>query len=127
MRAMVCHELNAQAALVLEEMAPPPLTAGGVRIAVKAAGINFADSLLIAGSYQERLTPPFIPGMEVAGEVLEVAPGVEQCRPGDRVMAVLDHGGFAEQAIALADDVHRLPAVMDFATAAGFPVVYGTS
>ena len=127
MRAMLCKTLGDTPDLVLEEVPPPPLPAGGVRIAVKAAGINFADSLMVAGKYHDRPTPPFIPGMEVAGVVLETAPGVATCRPGDRVMAAVDGGGFAEQAIAAAEDAHVLPDAMDFVTAAGFPIAYGTS
>ena len=127
MRAMVCKTLEGAGELVADDLPPPQLPPGFVRIAVKAAGINFADSLLITGKYHDRPTPPFVPGMEVAGVVLETAAGVTTCRPGDRVMAAVDGGGFAEQAVALADDVHVLPDAMDFVTAAAFPVAYGTS
>lgn len=127
MRAMVCTELGDESRLSLTEIAPPDLPAGGVRIAVEAAGVNFADGLQIAGKYQERKAPPFVPGFEVAGRVLDIAPGVATCRPGDRVMAILDGGGYAEQAVARADDVYLLPAGMDSRTAAGFPIAYGTS
>lgn len=125
MRAIVCPAFGQ--ALEMRDVAPPPLPAGGVRIAVHAAGVNFADGLTTAGKYQEKIEPPFTPGMEVAGVVLEVAPGVATCRPGQRVMAVLDHGGWAEEAVARADDVVPIPDSMDFAVAAGFPVAYGTS
>jgi len=127
MRAVVCKALGDESGLTIEDIAPPALPAQGVRIRVAAAGVNFADGLLIAGKYQEKQTPPFTPGFEVAGEVIEVAAGVETCKPGDRVMAILDAGGFAEQAIARASDVYVIPDAMDFVTAAGFPVVYGTS
>lgn len=127
MRAIICSALGDESGLTLGEMPPPSLGHDGVRIAVRAAGINFADGLLIAGKYQEKQTPPFVPGFEAAGEVLEVARDVTTCRPGDRVMAILDGGGFAEQAVARASDVHVIPDAMDWATAAGFPVVYGTS
>jgi NADPH2:quinone reductase len=127
MRAVVCTALGDETGLTLAEIAPPSLGADGVRIAVKAAGVNFADTLLIAGKYQERQTPPFTPGFEVAGEVIEVAKGVSTCQPGDRVMAILDAGGFAEQAVAHASDVYVIPPAMDFVTAASFPIAYGTS
>jgi NADPH2:quinone reductase len=127
MRAVLCRRLGDESGLELAEVAPPPLAEGMVRIEVMAAGVNFADGLLIAGKYQEKLTPPFIPGFEVAGQIVAVASGVTDLRPGDRVMAALDAGGFAEQAVARAEDVHVLPPSMDWTTAAGFPIAYGTS
>ena len=106
---------------------PPDLIDGGVRIAVHAAGVNFADSLVIAGTYQEKPGYPFTPGMEVAGEVLECAPGVTGIQPGDRVLAMVPHGGYGEQAVAQADSVFAIPPAMDYVTAAGFAIAYGTA
>jgi NADPH2:quinone reductase len=108
-------------------MDAPPMVENGVRIAVHAAGVNFADGLMVQGKYQEKPPFPFAPGLEVAGEVVEVASGVSHVAPGDRVMAVVDRGGYAEEVVAQAADVIRIPDTMDFATAAGFPVAYGTS
>ncbi len=125
MRAVVCPALAQP--LELRDLPSPALRDGMVRIAVHAAGVNFADSLTTTGKYQERMEPPFVPGMEAAGVVLEVAPGVATCRPGDRVMAPLDGGAFAEEALARGDDVVVLPDAMDFVTAAGFPIAWGTS
>lgn len=127
MRAVICPMLGEIEVLRVADVAPPTLGPGQVRIAVHAAGVNFADGLLIAGRYQEKLEPPFIPGFEAAGVVAEVGAGVSTCRPGDRVMAILDGGGFADEAVAKAEDVHVLPPSMDFVTAAGFPIAYGTS
>jgi NADPH2:quinone reductase len=127
MRAVLCPTLGDETGLIFTDIAPPNLTNGGVRIKVFAAGVNFADSLLIAGKYQEKQNPPFIPGFEVAGEVVEIAADVNGLHLGDRVMAVLDAGGFAEQVVARAEDVHLLPPSMDWVTAAAFPIVYGTS
>jgi len=127
MRAVVCKAWCEPENLVVEEVAPPPLGDGCVRIAVEAAGINFADTLIIAGKYQLKPQPPFSPGFEIAGRVLECAPGVGRCRPGDRVMAVVEYGGFAEQATAPEDCVFVLPDSVDAAVAAAFPVAYGTS
>ncbi len=98
-----------------------------MRLQVAAAGLNFADTLMIAGKYQEKPVFPFSPGLEVAGTVLECGSGVAGFAPGQRVMAVLDHGGFAEQVLARAEDVFPIPESMDFATAASFPIAYGTS
>ena len=127
MKAMICRALDEQARLDLQEVPPPDLAPGGVRIAVAAAGLNFADTLVLTGRYQERQQPPFAPGMEVAGRVLEIGGEVEGLKPGDRVMAALGAGGYAEQAVAVAADVIRIPDEMDFVTAAGFPIAYGTS
>ncbi|HMA48576.1 MAG TPA: NADPH:quinone oxidoreductase family protein [Magnetospirillaceae bacterium] len=127
MKAMICRSLDEQARLELQEIPPPDLESGGVRIQVAAAGINFADTLVISGRYQERQQPPFAPGMEVAGRVVETAPGVSGFRAGDRVMASVSGGGYAEQVVAAAHDVTPIPDAMDFVTAAGFPCAYGTS
>ncbi|HXP97312.1 MAG TPA: NADPH:quinone oxidoreductase family protein [Telmatospirillum sp.] len=127
MRAVLCRTLGDESGLVVADVAPPDLTSGSVRIRVRAAGVNFADGLLIAGTYQEKQVPPFIPGFEVAGDIVEIAPDVCGLRTGDRVMAALDAGGFAEQVVARASDVHLLPPSMDWVTAAGFPIIYGTS
>ncbi|PKN79506.1 MAG: zinc-binding dehydrogenase [Chloroflexi bacterium HGW-Chloroflexi-9] len=127
MRALICHAPGEIDDLRFAEVTPPALTEGGVRIAVHAAGVNFADLLITRGEYQERPAHPFSPGMEAAGVVLEVAPGVSHVAPGDRVLAFLDYGGFAEEIVAPARDVARIPDSMDWVTAAGFPVAYATS
>ncbi len=113
--------------LSLETLDSPRPGPGQVRIAIHACGVNFADTLLIQGKYQLKPTPPFSPGMEVGGEVLECGAGVTDLKPGERVMAVLSYGGYAEEVVALAVAVVPLPSNMDFITAAGFPVAYGTS
>lgn len=128
MRAFVCRSYDdTMPSLAVEELDAPPLPAGSVRLRVHAAGVNFADTLIVRGRYQEKPTPPFAPGMEAAGVVIETTAGVAHVRPGDRVLALLDHGGFAEEAVAVASDVVPIPDSMDFVTAAGFPVTYATS
>ena len=127
MRAVVCNAWGEPESLTVEDVEPLALGPGGVRIAVKACGVNFADILLVAGTYQTKPDFPFSPGLEVAGEVLECAPDVDAVEPGQRVVATLDHGGFAEQAVAAAERVIPIPAAMDFTSAAAFPVAYGTS
>jgi len=127
MRAVLCHGWGGPGSLTLADVAPPQVGPGQVRLAVAAAGLNFADTLIIAGKYQEKPPFPFSPGFEVGGTVLEVAPDVTGLAVGQRVMAVLDHGGYAEQAVARAEDVFPIPDSMDFATAASFPIAYGTS
>lgn len=125
MRAIVCPAHGA--ALDLRDIDPPPLGPTQVRIRVAAAGVNFADTLFIQGKYQEKVAPPLIPGMELAGTIMELGGQVSGLAVGDRVMAAVTGGAFAEQAVAEQTDVVRLPDSLDFVTAAGFPVAYGTS
>ncbi len=127
MRAVLCQGWGGPEFLKLLDVPSPPVGPGQVRLTVAAAGLNFADTLMIAGKYQEKPAFPFSPGLEVAGTVEEVGPGVTGLVPGQRVAAVLDHGGFAEQAVARVEDVFPIPDAMDFAIAAGFPIAYGTS
>jgi NADPH2:quinone reductase len=90
--------------------------------------VNFADILMVGGQYQVKPAFPFSPGLESAGEVVEVAPGVTTIAPGDRVLAVSRFGGgYTEEMVTDARAVVRIPDGMDFATAAAFPVAYGTS
>ena len=127
MKAIVCHQLTGPAALRLEEVTEPHPGPGQVRIQVRACGVNFADSLITRGQYQNQPQPPFSPGFEVSGEVLELGTGVEKIAVGDRVIAMTPHGGYAEQVVA---DVNRcvpMPAAMSWEHGAAFPVVFGTS
>lgn len=127
MRALVCKELSGTSGLELAELPAPELGACHVRIDVEAAGINFADSLMLEGRYQDRPSLPFVPGLEIAGRIETVGAGVSGLRPGQRVLALVDHGGFAEQAVARADDVIAIPEKLDATTAAGFGIAYGTA
>jgi len=127
MQAILCRQWGPPETLRLEEIAPPALSPTGVRIRVAAAGINFADLLLITGKYQEKPAFPFTPGLEIAGTVVECGKAVQGFSTGQRVMAVVGQGGFAEEAVAEAAAVFPIPDQMPFTIAAGFPVAYGTS
>jgi NADPH:quinone reductase len=127
MRAVLCKEWGGPSSLTIEEVPSPPMKPGCVRIAVEGAGINFADTLIIAGKYQEKPPLPFTPGLECAGVITEVAPGVTGCKPGDRVLAFHGTGCFAEELVTDAESVFVIPERMDMPTAAGFAVAYGTS
>ena len=127
MRAVVCRELRGPDALELADLPTPEPGACGVRIRVRAAGVNFADNLMLAGRYQEKPSLPFTPGLELAGEIEAVGAGVRGLQRGQRVLAVVSHGAFAEQAVARAEDVVPLPDDMDDVTAAGFAIAYGTA
>ena len=128
MRALYCAELGKAQDLRVVDL--PDLgrpAAGEVKIDVAAAGLNFADTLMIAGQYQVKPPLPFVPGLELAGTVSEIGAGVSHAKPGDPVMAMMEYGAFASQALAKAADVFPAPKGMDLATAAGFPIAYGTS
>jgi NADPH2:quinone reductase len=128
MQAVLCREWGGPLSLRLEEVARPTLRAGEARLRVHACGVNFADTLMIAGKYQVRPDFPFTPGLEAAGEVVEIGAGVSHLRVGQRVLAVLRFGGAYATEIAVdADAVVPIPDAMDFVTAAAFPVAYGTS
>lgn len=104
-----------------------PAGPGEVRIRVRAAAVNFADSLMISNQYQHKPPLPLIPGMEAGGEVIEVGADVHHLAPGDRVVGYARFGCFAEEAVMPADHVLRMPAGMDFLQAAAFPISYGTA
>jgi NADPH2:quinone reductase len=127
MRAVLCKEWGEPETLVVEEVSSPPLRDGCARVAVAAAGINFADILMVAGKYQEKPPFPFTPGLEIAGTVTEVAPDVRGVAVGDRVMGTPGSGGYATEAVVPASSLMRIPDSMPFDIAAGFPVAYGTS
>lgn len=127
MRAVLCNGWGEPESLALGEIEAPEPAPGEVLVAVEAAGVNFADILMVAGQYQEKPPFPFSPGLEVAGRVAAVGDGVERVAPGARVLALPDWGGYAERARARESDVFALPDEMDAVTAAGFPITYGTA
>ena len=100
MRAILCHGWGGPEDLTLGDAPPPPITPDGVRIAARATGVNFADTLMIRGHYQRKPDFPFSPGLETAGVVTEVGAAVTRLKPGDRVVSALMWGGFAEEVMA---------------------------
>ncbi len=127
MRAVVCRELSGPQSLNVEEVPDPKPGPGEVAIDVAAAGVNFADTLMVTGKYQEKPELPFTPGLELAGTVTALGPGVTGVATGDRVIGLVDRGAFAEVALVRADEVYPIPDSMDFDIAAGFPITYGTA
>src|SRR5436309_5038885 len=99
MRAVLCREWGGPEKLVVDDVPSPAIKEGAVRIAVQAAGINFADLLLISGQYQEKPAFPFTPGMEASGTVTEVGAGITAFRADDRVMALTGTGAYAEEIV----------------------------
>lgn len=127
MRAILCREYGSIENLAVVDVPEPPLGANQVCIEVHAAGVNFGEMLMVLGQYQEKPPLPFTPGFEAAGVVRAIGDRVTSAKPGDRVMAALPWGSYAEVAVAAADTVFPIPTTMDFATAAGFPIAYGTA
>ena len=127
MRAIVCKAFGPPSDLRLEDVPAPPLTAGGVTIAIHRAGLNFPDVLIVQGKYQFKPPFPFSPGAEVAGVVTAVGSEVTGLRPGDRVLAVCATGGFAEDVTAEQALTFKIPDRMTFDDAAAFGFTYGTT
>src|SRR5271163_491301 len=98
-KAVVCRELGPPESLRLETFVSAPLAQGQVRVAIHAAGINFPDILMAAGEYQLKPPLPFTPGMEAAGNVVEVDSAAQGVTVGDRVIVKLRHGGYADEAV----------------------------
>jgi NADPH2:quinone reductase len=123
---LVCSRWCHWSELSLQRIPRPALGPGQVRIRVRHAGVGFAVSLFVSGKYQRKPPLPFTPGTEAAGEILEVAPDVTTLRPGQRVTAALDWGGFAEEVVTTAETVYPVPDTLDLAHAAALPVTCGT-
>ncbi len=114
-------------ALKIEQRPDPAPGPGQVRIKVKASGINFADLMARVGLYPDAPKLPCVMGYEVAGEIDEVGADADGLTPGQRVMAGVEFGGFAELAVVEAQNVVPLPASFNFEQGAAYPVVYGTA
>ena len=127
MKAVRCHAWGPPDSLVLEDLPAPRPKAGEVLLDVKAASVNYPDVLIIQKKYQIQPELPFTPGTEVAGVVRETGEGVANVKPGDRVIAFLGLGGFAEQAVAKADGLIPIPDGVDDDVASSFTMAYGTS
>jgi NADPH2:quinone reductase len=127
MRAVVCKEYGPPERLVVEEVAPLIAGPGQAVVAVKAAGVNFPDSLIIEGKYQFKPAPPFTPGGEIAGVVKQVGEGVTEVKVGDRVVALAPYGGYAEEMLVAPAQLVPMPDGLDFVPAACALTVYGTT
>jgi NADPH:quinone reductase len=127
MRAVICRAWGPIDGLALEDVPSPTPGPGQVLITVKATGVNYADSIMVAGRYQTRPAFPFSPGLETAGVVARCGEGATRFEPGDRVMAILPHGGLAEQAVADEAETFAVPDTMPFDAAGAFPIAYISS
>src|ERR1700749_3560146 len=125
-KAVVCRELGPPSRLRLETFASKQPAPGQVRVAIRAAGINFPDILMAAGEYQLKPELPFTPGMESAGDVVEVN-GADGIAAGDRVIVKLRHGGYADQVGVARAQLTPLPSTFDYAEGATFLAAHGTA
>ena len=126
MRAAVCRNYGPPEVVQVEDAPAPALGEGQVRIRVNAAAVNFPDVLIVADEYQLHVPPPFVPGSELAGEVVEVA-GAGGVEVGDRVFGTGMVGAFAEEAVLPAGAVTRVPDGVEDAHAAAFGVAHRTA
>jgi NADPH:quinone reductase len=127
MKAILCHRYGGPDDLVLEEVPDPIAGPGEAVVRIKAAALNFFDTLIIAGKYQHRPAFPFSPAAEFAGVVEAIGPGVEGLRPGDRVFGQTGSGAARERVAVKAEQLVAMPNDLTFNRAAGLTVVYGTT
>jgi len=127
MKAIEVTEYGDSDRLAVIDTDRPEPGPGEVRIAVEAAGINFADIMQRRGLYPGGPEPPYAPGMEAAGRIDAVGDGVEDVSEGDRVVAMVETGGYAEYTVANVEMLFPVPEAMDFEEAAGFPIQFLTA
>lgn len=127
MKAILCRAFGPPGELTLEEIPEPSTSPTGVTIAVRRAGLNFPDVLIVQGKYQTKPPFPFSPGGEVAGIVTSVGGEVRSFAPGDRVLALTTFGGFAETIVAEERSTFHIAEEMPFDDAAVFGLTYGTT
>ncbi|QXQ07985.1 NADPH:quinone oxidoreductase family protein [Sphingosinicellaceae bacterium] len=127
MKAVLCVEHGPPEKLVVRDVPTPEPGRGQVRIKVHAAGVNFPDTLIIQNLYQFKPALPFTPGGEAAGVIDAVGEGIEDLKVGDRVVAMIGNGAFAEVVVANRAQVVPIAGDMPFDVASGFTMTYGTS
>src|SRR5688572_7445821 len=127
MKALLVRQFGALDGLVIEERPTPQPAEGQVLIDVHAAGVNFPDLLVIQGKYQFLPALPFSPGKECAGVVRSVGTGVTQLEPGNRVLAQVEFGAYAQQVATKAVNCHVIPPAMSFPEAAAMGLTYMTA
>jgi NADPH2:quinone reductase len=125
-KAILCHRFGPPDDLVLADVPEPAAGAGEIVAKVAAVGLNFMDTLIIAGKYQAKPPFPFSPGAEFAGVVESVGAGVTAFAPGDRVMGYTNFGAARERLAVAADNISKLTADLDFERAAALTITYGT-
>lgn len=127
MKALLIREFGPLDSLKIEEVADPVPASDEVLIEVHATAINYVDTLVVTGAYQFLPERPFSPGKLPAGVVLAVGDSVKGFKPGDRVLTLAEHGGYAQKAVAKAHDCFILPDDLAFEQAAGMALAYDTA
>lgn len=127
MRAVVVHEFGPIHSQQIEEWPEPKIGDHDVLIDVKAIGLNYPDTLMLQGKYQTRPERPFVPGRDASGVVLAIGSKVTRVKKGDRVIAQVATGAFAERLAAPEARCFKMPESMDFVTGAGMVTVYNTA
>lgn len=126
-RAAICRELGDPRVLRIEDVARAPLPQGWVRVRLAACGVNFPDLLMVAGRYQYKPDLPFSPGMEAAGEIIEIAGDVAGLALGQSVITRHRFGGFAQEIALPARDCLPMPQAFSFNEAACFTAAHMTA
>lgn len=127
MRAVRCNRFGPPSGLAVEDLPSPTPSAGEVVVQVKAAGINYPDSLIIQNKYQLKPPLPFTPGGEFAGIVTRIGPGVARFAVGQPVIGFAAWGAFAQEAVAAVDSLFAMPEDLPFEVAGSFLMTYGTA
>ena len=127
MKAIVCNNFGPIQDIEYKDVKKPIIQDKSVIINVKSVGVNFPDGLLVQGKYQLKPETPFIPGMEVAGEIITVGSSVKNFQIGDRVAALSQLSGYAEQAVVQEKSVFKIPTNMSFDDSCALLCAYGTS
>ncbi|MFO1161408.1 MAG: NADPH:quinone oxidoreductase family protein [Reyranellaceae bacterium] len=127
MRALVCHAYGSIDTLKLEDIPVPEPRAGEIQVRVGAAGVSFAAMLGVQGKHQNKPNLPYVPGNELAGHVTKLGPGVTNISVGQRICTGVSQGGFAEYAVAIAENAIPIPEIMPYAQATNFPTLYPTA
>jgi len=127
MRALVCHAYGPIESLKLEDVPKPAPAAGEILVKVGAAGVSFAALLGIQGKHQNKPPLPFVPGNEIAGEIVALGEGVRDLEVGQRIATGGSRGGFAEYCATIAANAIPIPDALPYAEATNFPTLYPTA
>ena len=127
MKALLCTHYGTPDDLELADIAEPKAGPGEAVVKIHAAALNFFDTLIIAGKYQFKPSPPFSPAAEFAGTVESLGTGVTSFKAGDRVLGYMTYGAARERVAVNADKLTKIPDALDFDRAAGICITYGTT
>jgi NADPH2:quinone reductase len=127
MKAIVCNNFGPIKNIEYKDVNEPKIEENSVIIEVQSVGVNFPDGLLVQGKYQLKPETPFIPGMEVAGEIIEIGSKTSKFKIGDRVAALTQLNGYAEKVVVKESSVFNIPVKMSFDHSCALLCAYGTS